>query len=157
MKRFLIVLSLISIVLSAAKLHADNLEWWRESRLGLFIHWGLYAVPAGEWNGEKDHAEWIRDTAEIPIEVYGQFANQFNPVKFDADEWVNLAKEAGMKYIVITSKHHDGFCLFDSKYTDFDIMSTPFKRDILRELADAAAKAGIKLCWYYSITACIAR
>jgi len=151
MKRFLIVLSFISIVLSVANLHADNLEWWRESRLGLFIHWGLYAVPAGEWNGEKDHAEWIRDTAEIPIEVYGQFANQFNPVKFDADEWVNLAKEAGMKYIVITSKHHDGFCLFDSKYTDFDIMSTPFKRDILRELADAAAKAGIKLCWYYSI------
>jgi alpha-L-fucosidase len=151
MKRFLIVLSLILIVLSISNLYSDDMVWWREARLGLFIHWGLYAVPAGEWNGEKDHAEWIRETAEIPIDVYNQFVHQFNPVKFDADEWVRLAKEAGMKYIVITSKHHDGFCLFDSKHTDFDIMYTPFKRDILRELADAAAKEGIKLCWYHSI------
>jgi len=151
MKRFLIVLSLFLIVLPVSNLRADDLGWWREARFGLFIHWGLYAVPAGEWNGETDHAEWIRETAEIPIDVYGQFAGQFNPVRFDAEQWVQRAKEAGMKYIVITSKHHDGFCLFDSKYTDFDIMSTPFKRDILRELADAAAREGIKLCWYYSI------
>lgn len=151
MKRLLIVLAMITIVLSIYPLQADDMEWWREARFGLFIHWGLYAVPAGEWNGEKDHAEWIRETAEIPITVYNQFVNQFNPVKFDANEWVRLAKEAGMKYIVITSKHHDGFCLFDSKYTDFDIMSTPFKRDILRELADEAAKEGIKICWYHSI------
>jgi alpha-L-fucosidase len=151
MKRFLIFLFLSLIILSISNVYPDDMDWWREARLGLFIHWGLYAVPAGEWNGEKDHAEWIRETAEIPIDVYNQFANQFNPVKFDADEWVRLAKEAGMKYIVITSKHHDGFCLFDSKYTDFDIMSTPFKRDILAELADAAAKEGIKLCWYHSI------
>jgi len=151
MKKLLIVLSLILVVLSISNLYADDLEWWREARFGLFIHWGLYAVPAGEWNGEKNHAEWIRDSAEIPLDVYDRFTKQFNPIKFNADKWVRMAKEAGMKYIVITSKHHDGFCLFDSEYTDFDIMSTPFKRDILRELADAAAKEGIKICWYHSI------
>ncbi|MDD4193006.1 MAG: alpha-L-fucosidase, partial [Mangrovibacterium sp.] len=97
------------------------------------------------------HAEWIRHTAQIPLEQYNQFVSQFDPEKFNADEWVALAKNAGMKYIVITSKHHDGFCLFDSKETDFDIMATPFKRDILKELSSACAKQGIKLCFYYSI------
>ncbi len=128
-----------------------RMKWWREARFGMFIHWGLYAIPAGEWNGEKNHAEWIRHTAHIPIDVYDKLVDQFNPVKFDADEWVKMAKDAGMKYIVITSKHHDGFCLFDSKYTDFDIMSTPFKRDIMKELADACRKQGLKICWYHSI------
>ena len=139
------------MVLTLQNIYADDLNWWREARLGLFIHWGLYAVPAGSWNGETDHAEWIRTTAEIPIEVYDNFREQFNPVKFNADEWVKMAKEAGMEYIVITSKHHDGFCLFDSKYTEFDIMSTPFKRDIMKELAEAAHKEGLKICWYHSI------
>ncbi|MFC1726059.1 alpha-L-fucosidase, partial [candidate division KSB1 bacterium] len=92
-----------------------------------------------------------RTTAQIPIDVYDKFIEKFNPVKFDAKEWVKMAKDAGMKYIVITSKHHDGFCLFDSKYTDFDVMSTPFKRDILKELSDACRKEGIKMCWYHSI------
>lgn len=128
-----------------------RMEWWSEARFGMFIHWGLYAIPAGEWTGETNHAEWIRTTAQIPIDVYDQFTNQFNPVKFDAGSWVKMAKDAGMKYIVITSKHHDGFCLFDSEYTDFDVMSTPFKRDILKELSDACAKEGIKMCWYHSI------
>jgi alpha-L-fucosidase len=128
-----------------------RMEWWREARFGMFIHWGLYSVPAGEWKGETNHGEWIRTTAEIPIDDYDKFREQFNPVNFDAQKWVRMAKDAGMKYIVITSKHHDGFCLFDSKQTDFDVMSTPFKRDILKELSDACQSEGIKMCWYHSI------
>jgi alpha-L-fucosidase len=128
-----------------------RMNWWREARFGLFIHWGLYSIAAGEWKGMTNHAEWIRTTAQIPLEEYDKFVDQFNPTKFDAEAWVRMAKDAGMKYIVITSKHHDGFCLFDSKYTKFDIMATPFKRDVLKELADACHKEGIKICWYYSI------
>ena len=128
-----------------------RMSWWRDARFGLFIHWGLYSLPAGEWKGSTNHAEWIRTTAQVALEEYDKFVSRFNPIKFNADEWVRMAKDAGMKYIVITSKHHDGFCLFDSKHTDFDIMSTPFKRDILRELADACHKEGLKICWYHSI------
>ena len=131
--------------------HDARLQWWRDARFGLFIHWGLYAIPAGEWKGKTNYGEWIRHSAQIPIDVYDRFVGQFNPVKFHADEWVSLAKDAGMKYIVITSKHHDGFCLFDSKDTDFDVMSTPFKRDILKELSEACRKQGIRLCFYHSI------
>lgn len=129
----------------------ERMEWWREARFGMFIHWGLYAVPAGEWNGTTNHAEWIRTTAQIPLEEYDQFLEQFNPVKYDAEDWVRMAKEAGMKYIVITSKHHDGFGLFNSKHTDFDVMSTPYQRDILKELANACHREGIRICWYHSI------
>lgn len=128
-----------------------RMQWWRDARFGLFIHWGLYSIPAGEWNGSTNHAEWIRTTAQIPLKEYDKLVDQFNPVKFNADEWVKMAKDAGMKYIVITSKHHDGFGLFDSKFTDFDVMSTPFKRDILKELSDACHKHGIKICFYHSI------
>jgi alpha-L-fucosidase len=128
-----------------------RMVWWTQARFGMFIHWGLYSIPAGEWKGSTNHAEWIRTTAQIPLGEYDKFVGQFNPVKFNAAEWVKLAKNAGMKYITITSKHHDGFCLFDSKFTDFDVMSTPFKRDILKELADACHKEGIKICWYHSI------
>ena len=128
-----------------------RMAWWREARFGMFIHWGLYAIPAGTWKGETSHAEWIRTTAQIPLQTYDKFISRFNPEKFDAEAWVKLAKAAGMKYIVITSKHHDGFCLFDSEYTDFDVMSAPFKRDIMKELADAAHREGIRICWYHSI------
>ncbi|MFZ9388147.1 MAG: alpha-L-fucosidase [Chitinophagaceae bacterium] len=129
-----------------------RMQWWRDARFGMFIHWGLYAVPAGEWKGETKHAEWIRTTARIPLKEYDQFVHQFNPVHFNAETWVQMAKDAGMKYLTITSKHHDGFCLWDSKETDFDVMSTPFKRDILKELADACRKiGGVKLCFYHSI------
>jgi alpha-L-fucosidase len=129
-----------------------RMAWWREARFGLFIHWGLYAVPAGEWNGETRHAEWIRTTAQIPLEVYDEFAPRFNPVKFDPADWVRMAKQAGMKYVVITSKHHDGFSLFDSKHTEFDVTdATPFKRDIMAELAEECRKQGIVMCWYHSI------
>ncbi len=131
--------------------HDARMKWWREARFGLFIHWGLYSIPAGEWQGRTNHAEWIRTTAQIPLAEYDKFASQFNPVKFNADEWVRMAKAAGMKYIVITSKHHDGFSLFDSKFTDFDVASTPFRRDILKELAEACHRQGIRICWYHSI------
>jgi hypothetical protein len=129
----------------------DRMDWWREARFGMFIHWGLYAIPAGQWGDRTDHGEWIMNTAHIPVEQYEKFRDQFNPVKFDADKWVAAAKAAGMKYIVITSKHHDGFCLFDTKYTDWSVMHTPFHRDIMKEIADACRKQGVTICWYHSI------
>lgn len=128
-----------------------RMAWFRDARFGMFIHWGLYSVPAGKWGNRVDHGEWIRDSARIPVAEYDKFVDQFNPTKFNADEWVALAKDAGVRYIVITSKHHDGFALFDSKVSDFDVMATPFKRDIMRELSAACAKAGIRMCWYHSI------
>jgi alpha-L-fucosidase len=131
--------------------HDGRMQWWREARFGLFIHWGLYAIPAGTWGNETTHGEWIRNTAHIPLETYDKFVGEFNPTRFDPAAWVRAAKEAGMKYIVITSKHHDGFCLFDSKQTDFDIMSTPYKRDIMKALADECRRQGMKMCWYHSI------
>src|SRR5215831_14306504 len=138
--------------LSETKQQKDaRMKWWKDARFGLFIHWGLYSIPAGEWNGETGHAEWIRTSAQIPLDQYDKFVQQFNPVKFNATEWVKLAKQAGMKYIVITSKHHDGFCMFDTKQTDFSIMSTPFHRDVMKELAAACKKEGIQLCFYHSI------
>lgn len=161
MKRFFVI---IIFILFTSNIHSQidywneskaekdaRMEWWRDAKFGMFLHWGLYAIPAGEWNGETNHAEWIRTTAQIPLETYNKFLEEFNPIDFDAEKWVLTAKNAGMKYIVITSKHHDGFCLFDSKYTDYDVMSTPFKRDILKELSDAAVKYDIKLGFYYSI------
>ena len=129
-----------------------RMAWWREAKFGLFIHWGAYAVAAGEYKGQKNYGEWLMYEAKIPRPEYEQLAGQFNPVQFDADAWVRLAKNAGMKYIVITSKHHDGFCLFDSKVSDYDIADrTAFRRDPLRELADACRKHGLKLCFYHSI------
>jgi len=132
----------------------ERMKWWRDARFGMFIHWGLYAVPAGEWKGKQvpGIGEWIMERAHIPVSEYEQLAKQFNPVKFDADQWVRIAKNAGMKYIVITSKHHDGFCLWDSKVTSYDIVdATPFKRDVLGELSRACKKEGIRLCFYHSI------
>jgi alpha-L-fucosidase len=131
--------------------HDARMAWWREARFGMFIHWGLYAIPAGEWGGKTGYGEWIRTSAEIPLEVYDTFPNHFNPIKFNADEWVKMAKNAGMKYIVITSKHHDGFCMFDTKQTDFDIMNTPYGKDVMKDLSAACKKYGLKFCFYYSI------
>ncbi len=131
-----------------------RMEWWREARFGMFIHWGLYSVPAGEWKGKRipGIGEWIMENANIPVSEYEQLTKQFNPVKFDADKWVKIASDAGIKYLVITSKHHDGFCLWDSKITGYDIIdATPFKRDILAELSQACKKQGIRLCFYHSI------
>jgi alpha-L-fucosidase len=131
-----------------------RMAWWREARFGMFIHWGPYAVPAGEYNGEtvRSVSEWIMNTARIPISEYETWAAAFNPVRFDADEWVRIARDAGMKYIIITSKHHDGFAIWDSEASDYDIVDfSPFGRDILRELKDAADAAGIQLGFYHSI------
>lgn len=132
----------------------DRMQWWRDARFGMFIHWGLYAVPAGEYNGVKSDriGEWIQDWANIPREEYEQFAAEFNPVEFDAAEWVRLAKEAGMKYLVITSKHHEGFSMFDSEVSDYDIVdSTPYGKDPIAALSEECEKQGIELCFYYSI------
>ena len=130
-----------------------RLEWFREAKYGLFIHWGLYAIPAGEWKGKRSLGlgEWIMNRSQIPVREYAPLAKQFNPVKFNADAWVQLAQDAGMKYIVITSKHHDGFAIFKSKVSPYNIVdATPFKRDALKELADACAKRGMRLGFYYS-------
>ena len=132
----------------------ERMDWWRDARFGMFLHWGVYSVPAGTYKGERINGigEWIMHHGKIPVEEYEKFAGQFDPIGFDADQWVRLAKNAGMKYIVITSKHHDGFCLWDSKVTDWDIMdATPYKRDVLKELAQTCKKHGVKLCFYHSI------
>ena len=129
------------------------MKWWREARFGLFIHWGIYSVPAGIWNGKPVDGigEWIMHDGRIPVADYARNASKFNPVKFNAEEWVLLAKNAGMKYIVITSKHHDGFAMFGSKASPYNIVdATPFHRDPLKELAAACQQHGIKLGFYYS-------
>ena len=129
-----------SILLAAVPAPAESqqerdarMAWFREARFGMFIHWGVYAVPAGEWQGKKygGGVEWIQSQAKIPTSEYTPLKDRFNPVKYDADAWVRLAKEAGMRYIVITSKHHDGFCLWDSAQTDWDVASTPYGKDVL--------------------------
>jgi alpha-L-fucosidase len=127
------------------------MAWFEDARFGLFIHWGVYSVPAGEWNGKTNYGEWFMEETKMPVSQYEKFADQFNPVKFDARAWVRMAKDAGMKYIVITSKHHDGFGLWDSKLTDWDIGRTPFQRDPLKELAAACKEAGLTFCFYHSI------
>lgn len=128
-----------------------RMAWFREARFGMFIHWGVYAVPAGEWQGKTHYAEWFLEQTHMPVSQYERFAQQFNPTRFDARQWVRLAKEAGMRYLVITSKHHDGFCLWPTKLTDWCIRATPFRRDPLGELAQACREEGIRLCFYYSI------
>jgi alpha-L-fucosidase len=131
-----------------------RMAWWRDARFGMFIHWGLYAVPAGTWHGERVDGlgEWIMARAKIPGAEYALLAKQFNPVQFDADAWVRTAKDAGMKYIIITSKHHDGFANFDSKVSAYDIVdATPYHRDAIKALASAAHRAGLRFGVYYSI------
>jgi alpha-L-fucosidase len=164
MKKFLIASFIVLLVFSCtgnqekvSQLESSDqeqrMDWWKEARFGLFIHWGLYAQPAGEWKGEEipGISEWIMARAKIPVKEYEQLAATFNPVKYDADQWVRLAKQAGMKYIVITSKHHDGFAMFHSKASAYNIVdATPFGRDPLKELADACEKHGIRLGFYYS-------
>ena len=130
-----------------------RMAWWRQARFGMFIHWGLYSIPAGTWDGHQvpSIGEWIMNNASIPVADYKALAAEFNPTGFNAHDIVALAKSAGMKYIVITAKHHDGFAMFDSKANPFNIVAaTPFHRDPLRELAGEARKQGIKLGFYYS-------
>jgi alpha-L-fucosidase len=138
---------------NSAAAREQRTAWFREAKFGLFIHWGLYAIPAGEWKGREiaGIGEWIMNRGKIPVDEYAALAQQFNPVKFNAEEWVLLAKDAGMKYIAITSKHHDGFALFHSKTSRYNVVdATPFQRDIIKELAAACRKHGLRFGLYYS-------
>ncbi len=129
----------------------ERMAWWREAKFGLFIHWGVYAVPAGKYGDNTNHGEWIMHSAKIPSAEYKEYASQFNPTKYDPEAWVKVAKKAGMRYIVITSKHHDGFALYPSDVTDWDVVdATPYGKDLLGPLVDEAKKAGLKMGFYYS-------
>jgi alpha-L-fucosidase len=148
-----IILLITSHLFAQTRNQDEHMKWWREARFGMFIHWGVYAVPAGTHNGQRIDriGEWIMNRGKIPVAEYKAYAKQFNPVKYDADAWVRMAKDAGMKYIVITSKHHDGFALFDSKVTDWDMVdATPYGKDLIKPLAEACRKHGLKLGLYYS-------
>jgi alpha-L-fucosidase len=130
-----------------------RMAWWREAKFGLFIHWGVYSVPAGYYHGQpvRGIGEWIMNRGKIPMAEYQQFAKEFNPVKFNADAWVKAARDAGMKYIVITSKHHDGFAMFETKASPWNIVqASPYGKDPLQDLAAACRKYGVKLGFYYS-------
>ncbi|EOR94595.1 Alpha-L-fucosidase [Arcticibacter svalbardensis MN12-7] len=131
----------------------QRMEWWQDARFGMFVHWGIYSVPAGQYKGKEisNSAEWIMNKGQIPLGEYEKFSDEFNPTNFDAKSFVALAKEAGMKYIVITSKHHDGFSMFKSKSNPFNIVNaTPFKRDVLKELSEECQKQGLRFGFYYS-------
>jgi alpha-L-fucosidase len=138
-----------------------RMAWWREAKFGMFIHWGVYAIPAGTYKGMQVNprmdpktlyfSEWLQNRFRIPVAEYADYAKQFNPREFDGDKWVRLAADAGMKYIVITAKHHDGFAMFKSPASPFNIVdASPFKRDVIRELAEACAKHNMKFGVYYS-------
>ena len=131
-----------------------RMQWFHQARFGMFIHWGVYSAAAGMWNNQPvpGAGEWLQNGGKIPAADYrATLLTKFNPVKYNPEAWVLAAKAAGMKYIVITSKHHDGFCLWDSKLTDWDAASTPYKKDLLKPLAKACQKHGIKFCVYHSI------
>ncbi len=136
---------------ATSKQDDPKMQWWKDAKFGMFIHWGIYSVPSGKWEDKTTYDEWIMQHAKIRRAEYAALAKQFNPTQFNAEEWVKLAKDAGQKYIVITSKHHDGFAMFGSKTDPYNIVdATSFKRDILKELADACRKQGMKLGFYYS-------
>ena len=131
----------------------EDVQAWRELKFGLFVHWGPVSLKGTEigWSrGGERRGRRDKSTGPIPVEVYDNLYKEFNPVRFDADEWIRMAKGAGMRYLVFTSKHHDGFSMFDSKLTEYKITNSPFKRDVVKELADACHKAGLKLGYYYS-------
>ena len=129
-----------------------RIEWWQQAKFGMFIHWGIYSLPGGEWKGRKvsGYAEHLMRKEKISRDDYLQLAHDFNPVKFNAEEWIAHARDAGMRYFIITAKHHDGFAMYDSKISDFDIADqTAFKSDPMEELAAAARKHGIRFGFYY--------
>lgn len=128
-------------------------KWFREAQYGMMIHWGLYSLPAGEWKGQRmdEIGEWIQQYFRIPNAEYAKLASIFNPIYFNAEEWVRLAKDAGMEYMVFTSKHHDGFAMFKSEVSSYNIVdATPFGRDVVAELAEACYKHNLKFGLYYS-------
>lgn len=137
----------------AMKTHDERIKWWRDARFGMFIHWGLYSLPGGEWKGKevKGYSEHLMRKEKISRAAYLDLAHIFNPVNFNAEQWILAAKEAGMRYFIITAKHHDGFAMYDSKVSDFNLVKqTPFKRDAMAELAAAAKKYGMRFGFYYS-------
>ena len=173
MQKIIPLLLLFSVCLNSAALGADpvgpqtgtptpaadvRLGWWREAKFGMFIHWGVFSVPAGYYHGTlvpgrrvPPFSEWLMFNAQIPVAEYQQFAKGFSPTKFDAEQWVKAAKDAGMGYIVITAKHHDGFAMFETKASPWNIVqASHFDRDPLKELAAACRTHGIKLGFYYS-------
>ena len=177
MKKLVYFLVLISLQGCAQSPNESDYEWFRNDKFGVFIHWNpssLIELRAGSWNREKvdkshstnktifdkdrlpediksgEYLTKYKRRSGIPLDIYDNLFHEFNPKKFDADEWAKIFKEAGARYIVFTSKHHDGFCMFDSKYTEYDIMNTPYGKDIAKEVSDACAKQGIKTIWYYS-------
>jgi alpha-L-fucosidase len=158
MKKSIITLTAILFLLTGTFAQTtltkdQRMEWWREARFGMFIHWGVYALPAGTWNGNQigSIGEWIMNRAKIPVADYQRMAKDFNPVKYDPDAWVKMAKDAGMKYIVITSKHHDGFALFKSEASKWNVVdATAYGKDLIKPLAESCKKYGIKLGLYYS-------
>ena len=161
-----ILLALVAVLVlssapSAQMPGSERVKWFTEARFGMFVHFGLYSILGGSWNGHtlpapelangrSWYAEWAQQRLEVPRDKYVALVKQFNPVKFDADAWILEAKRAGMRYFVITAKHHDGFALWDSAVTDYDLGSTPFKGDLLGDLAKACRKHGLKFGFYYS-------
>lgn len=151
----LVLLLLISQGIIAQKVLTkdERMDWWRDARFGMFIHWGVYSLPAGTWDGRQigGIGEWIMNRAKIPVADYQRMAKDFNPIKYNPDAWVRMARDAGMKYIVITSKHHDGFALFETKASKWNVVdATVYGKDLLKPLAEACRKYGIKLGFYYS-------
>ena len=149
MKKLIFCLSLLTVMHANAQTHnqigksANRLEWWQEARFGLFIHFGIYSIHG--------RGEWVRNVEKISNEAYQPYVDEFNPYDYNPREWAKLAKEAGMKYVVMTAKHHDGFCLFDSKLTDYKSTNTPIKRDLIREYLEAFRAEGLKVGLYYSL------
>ena len=143
------------------KLDPQKAEWFKDAKFGMFIHWGLYSILEGTYNGHtlpdttfaqgnSWYAEWIKPRLEVPDDYYNGLVNEFNPEEYDPESWVREASNAGMKYLVITAKHHDGFALWDSDVSDFDIASTPYKKDLIAPLVEACKKYGLKYGFYYS-------
>lgn len=157
MKKLIVLIALLIGIKSIAGAQSitqdERMQWWRDARFGMFIHWGLYAIPAGEWEGKEIEGigEWIMKRAQIPVVEYRELAKEFNPVKFNASDFVTTAKNAGMKYITITSKHHDGFAMFQSDASKYNIVdATPYGKDVIKALAEECHKQGLKICFYYS-------
>ncbi len=138
--------------LSPPTSQAQKMKPFQDMRFGMFIHWGLYSVPAGEWKGKTGYAEWFQLETKMPLAEYSKFADRFDPTNFDANQWIKTVKDSGMKYIVITSKHHDGFAMYDTKLEDYNIVKdTPWHHDPLKDLAAACRRDGVGFGVYYSL------
>jgi len=140
---FITQLSLAQLPKETETQKAERMKWWTDARFGMFIHWGLYALPARH--------EWVKNAERMTNEQYQKYFEMFNPDMWDPHEWAKMAKAAGMKYVVLTAKHHEGFCLFDSKYTDYKTTNTPYGKDLIKEYVEAFRAEGLKVGFYYSL------